>query len=219
MAQKYPRPPVILWDLDGTLIDQTTAILRCYADVVENLGLPRPDAQTIRRSMGGPMRETMALFVPHDQLDEAGRAFRARFPNIMFEGLIALPGGASFLERAHAAGTQQAIFTNKHGDTARRVSQHLGFDRWAPLCIGSGDTEWHKPDPCLTRHVLAQLGVPASGAVVIGDSPTDVAVAEQAGLAAFAVATGAHSIAELEAAGARAAYPDLPALEAAFDWA
>ncbi|NBB80794.1 MAG: HAD hydrolase-like protein [Verrucomicrobia bacterium] len=207
-----PCPTAILWDLDGTLIDQTASILRCFAEVITEMGYSTPGESAIRRSMGGTMAETMALFVDEAKLDAACRAFRARFPEIMFDGLIVLPGGPELIERAYKARIPQALFTNKHGETARQVSRYAGFSKYVPTCIGSGDTEWHKPQAELTNHVLAKIHAPAEGAVIIGDSPTDVAVASNAGLHCYAVATGAHSCEELLEAGAIAAFPSLPEL-------
>lgn len=204
-----PRPSSILWDLDGTLIDQTAAILRCFSEVITQMGYPTPGESVIRRSMGGTMAETMAIFIETPKLDAACRAFRARFPEIMFDGLIVLPGGPELIERAYKARIPQALFTNKHGDTARQVSRYAGFSKYAPTCIGSGDTQWHKPQPELTRHVLAQIHAPSEGAVIIGDSPTDVAVAHNVALSCYAVATGAHTCEELLEAGATAAFPSL----------
>lgn len=212
-----PRPTAILWDLDGTLIDQTAAIIRCYADVITQMGYDQPDEATIRRSLGGPMASTMMLFVEEPRMDEACKAFRVHFPEIMFDGLIILPGGPELIQRAHKARIPQTLFTNKHGETARQVSRYAGFAKYVPTCIGSGDTEWHKPDARLTHHVLDQLGVAPEGAIVIGDSPTDVAVAKNAGLACYCVATGAHSVDELLEAGADAAFKSLTSLAQAID--
>ncbi len=211
-ATRTPLPTAVLWDMDGTLIDQTAGIVRCFGEVVAGLGLPRPDETTLRRSMGGPMVETMGLFVPPDRLDEACRAFRTRFPEVMFEGLVILPGALTILAALAGRGIPQAIFTNKHGPTAREVSRHAGFDAYIPACIGQSDTPWHKPEPELTRHVLRELGVEAEGAVLVGDSPTDVATARAAGLPCWGVATGAHAADELLAVGAVAAFPGLPDL-------
>jgi phosphoglycolate phosphatase len=207
-----PCPTAILWDLDGTLVDQTAAILRCFTEIIERMGYPTPEDSAIRRSMGGTMAETMAIFVDTPKLDAACQAFRARFPEIMFDGLIVLPGGPELIERAYKARIPQALFTNKHGETARQVSRYTGLSKYVHTCIGSGDTEWHKPQPELTRHVLAKIHAPIEGAIVIGDSPTDVAVAHNAELSCYAVATGAHSCDELLEAGAVAAFPSLPEL-------
>ncbi|TVP77602.1 MAG: HAD family hydrolase [Puniceicoccaceae bacterium] len=207
-----PCPAAILWDLDGTLIDQTASIIRCFAATITGMGYPPPEPAAIRRSMGGTMAETMALFVDESKLEAACLAFRARFPQIMFDGLIVLPGGPELIERCYKARVPQALFTNKHGETARQVSRYTGFSKYVPVCIGSGDTQWHKPQAELTSHVLDQIGVGPTGAVIIGDSPTDVAVAQNAGLDCYAVATGAHSCNELLAAGATAAFGSLTEL-------
>lgn len=209
---QLPCPTTILWDLDGTLIDQTAAILRCFADVVTQMGHPTPSETAVRKSMGGTMAETMAMLVDATKLEEACLRFRARFPEIMFDGLVVLPGGPELIERAFKARIPQALFTNKHGETARQVSRYAGFSKYVPTCIGSGDTQWHKPQPELTLHVLDQIDATPEGAVIIGDSPTDVAVARNAGLRCYAIATGAHSIEELLDAGANAAFSSLPQL-------
>ncbi|MFP4069615.1 MAG: HAD family hydrolase [Opitutales bacterium] len=210
-----PLPEAVLWDMDGTLIDQTAPILRCFREVITGFGLPEPDAETIRRSLGGPMLSTMARFVEARHLDEACRRFRSRFPEIMFDGLIVLPGASELIRDFDERGIPQAIFTNKHGDTARAVSRHCGFDDRISVCIGNTDTEWSKPDPQLTRHVLTQIDAADRAAILIGDSPTDAATARNAGIPCYAVATGAHTVDELRDAGATA-FESLPELREAF---
>jgi len=212
-----PLPTTVLWDMDGTLIDQTAAIIRCYADVIVGLGNPEPDSEAIRRSLGGPMASTMALFIAEDTLRDAEKRFRSRFPEIMFEGLIILKGGHSLIESFHARNISQAIFTNKHGDTARKVSAHVGYDRWIQTCVGNTDTQWHKPQAELTAHVLNQMHSTASGACMIGDSPTDIKTAHNAGLVCYGVSTGAHSITELKKEGADAVFANLIELKEAFE--
>jgi phosphoglycolate phosphatase len=104
------------------------------------------------------------------------------------------------------------IFTNKHGDTGRKVSRYAGYAKYIPICIGSADTEWHKPQLALTQHVLDQIEVSSEGSIIIGDSPTDTAVAQNAGLTSYCVATGAHSIENLMEAGADAVFESLAEL-------
>lgn len=211
-----PRPSAVLWDMDGTLIDQTAAIVRCYTDVIVGMGLPKPDPNAIRRSLGGPLASTMAIFIQEDQIEDATVRFRKRFPEIMFEGLIILPGSHELIAAFKAANIPQAIFTNKHGETARQVSEHTGFAEYIPICIGNKDTEWHKPKAELTNYVLNQINCSAEGACMIGDSPTDIETAHNAGLACYCVSTGAHSVDELREAGAEATFTSLDELNSAF---
>jgi len=200
MQQALPK--TVLWDMDGTLIDQTAAILRCYTQVITAMGYPQPSGAAIRRSMGGTMASTMGHFVAAERMEDACADFRQRFPEIMFDGLIILPGALDLIKFFAANDIPQAIFTNKHGETARAVSAHCGFSHYISVCIGNTDTAWAKPDPALTHYVLQQIGADPAGAALIGDSPTDAATALNAGLAFYGVSTGAHSVDELKAAGA-----------------
>jgi len=218
-TDELPLPEAVLWDMDGTLIDQTAPIIRCYREVITGLGYPAPNDDEIRRSMGGPMLSTMALFVPANDLDEAGRRFRGRFPEIMMDGLIVLPGAMELIEAFAAANIPQAIFTNKHGGTARAVSEHCGFARHIAVCVGNTDTEGSKPERALTLHVLERIGAIDKDAVLIGDSPTDVAAARNAGIPCYTVGTGAHTRDELLREGAAAAFHSLKELRAAIEFA
>lgn len=197
-----PLPKAVLWDMDGTLIDQTTPIICCYTEVITAMGYAKPPVDALRRSMGGPMASTMELFVEPERLPEACKAFRKRFPEIMLEGLIILPGALKLIEFFADNKIPQAIFTNKHGETARKVSAHCGFSRDMPVCIGDTDTQWSKPEAELTRHVLKQIKAGTEGTVLIGDSPTDAATAHNANITFYGVSTGAHSSEELKTAGA-----------------
>lgn len=214
--QSLTKPKAVLWDMDGTLIDQTVGIIRCFSEVVTEMGYAKPDEATLRRSLGGPMASTMGLFVPEKTLDAACTRFRARFPEVMFDGLVILPGAMDLIRAFHAQGLPQAIFTNKHGDTARTVSEHARFSEFISVCIGNGDTSWHKPQAELTLHVLEQINAEPDGAILIGDSPTDVETALNAELTCYGVATGAHRTTELIQAGAAAAFPGLNELQRAF---
>lgn len=202
--------------MDGTLIDQTAAIIECYQEVITALGKPTPDPDRIRRSLGGPMAETMALFIEAKDMDFACKDFRARFPDVMFNGLIVLPGARRLIQYLDSRGVPQAILTNKHGLTARVVSKHCGFIKYVPVCIGNTDTEWKKPERELTEYVLETIDSKAENAVLIGDSPTDAATALNADLIFYGVSTGAHSVEELTEAGANYASESLEDILAAF---
>lgn len=213
---QHSLPNAVLWDMDGTLIDQTVAIIRCYSEVITELGYNPPKPEHILRSLGGPMASTMALFVEASKLEVSCQRFRSRFPEIMLDGLILLPGARELITLFAQQNIPQAILTNKHGETARTVRTHLGLSEHLPICIGNSDTVWSKPQAELTQYVLDQLNVNAQGAILIGDSPTDIATARNAGMDCYCVATGAHGRNELDAAGAVATYQSLHELYQAF---
>ena len=209
-------PKAVLWDLDGTLIDQTASIIDCYTEVICSLGYTSPDLNRIRRSLGGPMASTMKLFVAADQLEHSCNIFRKRFPKMMLNNLIVLPGAEEFIQWLAKHDIPQAILTNKNGETARKLSTHLGFSENISLCIGNDDTAWSKPQPELTHYVLQKLKCTTDTVVIIGDSPTDIETAKRAGILCHCVSTGAHSVDELLRAGAITAHHSLEELGAMF---
>ncbi|MCH2036078.1 MAG: HAD family hydrolase [Puniceicoccaceae bacterium] len=210
-------PKAVLWDLDGTLIDQTTSIIECYTEVISSLGYTRPDPNQIRRSLGEPMISTMQLFVEAEHLEDSCKIFRKRFPEMMLEDLIVLPGAEKLVKWFADRDIPQAILTNKHGETARMISNHLGFSKNISICIGNEDTAWNKPQPELTNYVLKLLKCSVDAVIVIGDSPTDIKTAKLAGIVCHCVSTGAHSIEELHYAGAVTAHQSLEQLSAIFE--
>jgi phosphoglycolate phosphatase len=119
-------------------------------------------------------------------------------------------GSGELLAALHSAGVVCAVFTNKHGPSARRVCSHLGLDPFLAGVFGATDTPWLKPQPEFTAHVLEKLSASAATTALVGDSPWDVDAARLGGLGAcLAVTTGTHTAAELRAHGAEIVAPCL----------
>lgn len=202
----------VLLDLDGTLVDAFTTIHRSYAHTLPQFGYPAPTMAEVRAAVGGGLENAVARFVPRALVPAVMKAHMAYSQQILLEDVVLMPGARALLEALHARGAACAVFTNKHGPSARRICEHLGV---APLLrgvFGAGDTPWFKPDPRFAAHALGALGAQAADACLVGDSPFDVQAAHQAGLAFAGVATGTHTEAELCAAGAEAVVPGLPEL-------
>lgn len=205
----------VLFDLDGTLLDHLPAIHRSYAHTLPQLGLPAPSPEQVRRAIGGGLENAMLNFIPETRLAEALAIYRPFWDATMLTGADPMPGAMELLEKLTAAGVTCAVFTNKHGPSARSVCAHLGFTPFLREVFGAKDTPWLKPEPAFAEHALAKLGATAATTCLVGDSPWDVQAAHNAGFPCFAVTTGTHSGEELRDAGADAVYDNLTALGAA----
>lgn len=206
----------VLFDLDGTLIEHLPAIHRCYVHTLPQLGYPAPTYDEVRRAIGGGLPRAMSRFVPPEQIEAALALYRPHWDATMLDGVELMPGARALLEALTAHGVQNGVFTNKHGPSGRRVCEFLGVTPWLAGIYGAMDTPWLKPEPAFAAWVLAQLGAAAETTCLVGDSPFDVAAAQQAGLSFVGVTTGTHTEAELRAAGAEVVLPDLPAVAAAW---
>lgn len=205
----------VLFDLDGTLMDHLPAIHRCYVHTLPRLGLPAPTYDQVKRAIGGGLENALLKFIPPARLEEALAIYRPFWDATMLSGAELMPGARTLLEHLHSSGVTCAVFTNKHGPSARLVCGHLGVTPLLAGVFGAKDTPWLKPDREFTAHALAALAADPATTCLIGDSPWDVQAARNAGFPCFAVTTGTHTAEELAAAGAEGVYESLTAIGAA----
>jgi len=187
----------ILFDLDGTLIDQFEAIYQAFSETLLIMGFPSPSYEEVKRAVGGASDSTMQKLIGKERAEEAVQILRPIFEKVMLNGVEVLPGVleglASLCQRDLVCG----VLTNKHGPHARTTCQHLKIDQFLKFTIGANDTKWKKPDRHLTNHALSQIGFNSDQTVYVGDSPYDYETARNAGLKSYLVSTGTHSHEEL----------------------
>jgi len=135
--------------------------------------------------------------------------YRAYWEKTMLDDVTLLPGALELLTALRKHGCQTAVFTNKHGPSARQVCTHLKIDGLLDGIFGAFDTPFLKPEPAFTDHVFAQLNADPKTALLVGDSPFDIQTAQAGAFPCWCVTTGTHSAAELRAAGADAVYVSL----------
>lgn len=188
-TRSFPRPRALVFDLDGTLVDSREDIAAaCNAALaaVGRAGLPLPALLPMigdgARSL--VVRALAAADAPRDEavVADALDAFRDYYLAHPCTATRLLPGA----ERALGTGLPTALVTNKLRDVADRVLQGLGIaDRFRAV-RGGGDVPL-KPAPDGVAAVLAELGVAAGDAWMIGDGPQDVFAGRHAGCVTVAV--------------------------------
>jgi phosphoglycolate phosphatase len=199
----------VLFDLDGTLIDHFAAIHRCHAYAMRKLGLREPSPAEVRAAVGGGLDEAIARLAGRENVAAALPLFIEHWNATHLDDVTLLAGARELLGELQAAGARCGVLTNKRGPAAREVCTHLGLDPLLAGVFGAGDVPWIKPDPRFMQHALTTLGGDAATAVLVGDSPWDIAAAQNAGVAFVGVTTGTHSAEELRAAGATLVFADL----------
>lgn len=202
----------VLFDLDGTLIDHFKAIHRCHVHAMRRLGLREPTLAEVRAAVGGGLDVAIARLAGREHAAAALPLFIEHWNATNLDDVTLLPGAPGLLAALRAAGVRCAVLTNKRGPAARQVCTHLGLDPLLAGVFGANDTPWIKPDARFVQHVLTALGGDATATVLIGDSPYDLATAQNAGLAFYGVTTGTHTAGELRAAGATTIFASLAAV-------
>jgi HAD superfamily hydrolase (TIGR01509 family) len=205
----------VLLDLDGTIVDAFTTIHRSYVHTLPQFGRPAPTMTEVRRAVGGGLASAMAQFLPAELVPAAMKVHVAYSQQILLEDVTLLPGALELVRALHARGVTLAVYTNKHGDSSRRICAHLGLTPFLTGIYGAGDTPWLKPEPEFAAHVFKALNAEPATTLLIGDSPFDVAAAHNAGFTCWAVATGTHTAEQLTAAKADRVFAELATLDQA----
>lgn len=197
----------VLFDLDGTLVDSLADIHAAVAATLAELGLPVPDAATVRSYIGhgvGVLLER-ALTGALGHAPDAALAARAE---AVFDPHYAAQNGRSSrlypgvregLDAFAAMGLAMAVVTNKPQRFSEALLATLGIaDRFATV-VGGDAAARRKPqaDPLLLA--CARIGIAPADALMVGDSAIDAAAAHAAGTALILVGYGYHHDAALDA--------------------
>ncbi|GAC1306602.1 MAG: HAD hydrolase-like protein [Acidimicrobiales bacterium] len=216
--------PLVLWDVDGTLIKGGAAGRVAFADAIaEVLGIAVPDDQLPKMSgktdpqIAHEILVALGVTAPEAWLGaiEAAleRALNARAGQLQAEGVV-LPGIPEALVALDGAGAVQTLVTGNVAPNARTKLAALGLIPSALRldlgAYGSDDRDRDNLVPvALRRATLAGLAVSEGSTWVVGDTPRDLACARAAGVRCLLVATGGYPLAAIVDAGADAVMEDL----------
>jgi pyrophosphatase PpaX len=182
------RFPVVLFDLDGTLIDSGPIILASMQHATRTV-LGREIAyEELAATVGGQGLISQMQSLDPDRVDELLEAYRAH-NDPLHETLEAFDDVLALLPRLRDEGRKLGIVTAKrHRTVALAFDRFPQLDEHIDVVIAFEDTERHKPDPDPVLAGLAHFHAEPDQAAYVGDSPFDVRAAKSAGV--FAVAVG-----------------------------
>jgi pyrophosphatase PpaX len=183
------RYPVVLFDLDGTVIDTGAIILASMRHAAETvIGGDYSDEQLLA-AVGGPGLEAQMEGLDPQRVDELVRVYREH-NEPLHETISACAGMEDVLEILAQRGHRLGIVTAK-----RRLTVDLAFAR-VPIqglfdtVVGGDETTEHKPHPAPLLLALERLRARPDEAAYVGDSPFDMQAAKAAGLFAIGVSWG-----------------------------
>jgi pyrophosphatase PpaX len=184
------RFPVVLFDLDGTLIDSGPMIVASMKYAAKSvLGRDIPE-EVLSAAVGGPGLVAQMQALAPDRVDDLVAAYRAH-NEPLHEELEGFWEVLEVLPRLRSEGRRLGVVTAK-----RRATVDLAFARLPEVesnfdvVITSDDTERHKPNPDPILAGIERLDARAEETAYVGDSPFDVRAAKAAGAYAVAVAWG-----------------------------
>jgi len=186
------RFDAVLFDMDGTLVDSTASVVRCWVRLAEENGIP---VQTLQAAAGHgrPARDIVAdLFAPADRAAALERIGHLEATDV--DDVTALPGAADALR---GSGARSAIVTSCTASLARARQRAAGITAPA-VVVTVDDVTRGKPDPEPFLTAATILGVDPARCLVVEDAPAGLAAGRAAGMTTLAVST-THTADELDA--------------------
>ncbi|MDX1809999.1 MAG: HAD family hydrolase [Sulfurospirillaceae bacterium] len=180
----------ILFDLDGTLIDSTDAILESFHVSFKYFDIKSPNDELIKSLIGHPLDIMYEeLGVQKSQIDSIIAEYKKHYRKISSEQTTLLPYVKEALEEAKRFSTL-GIVTTKTKRYSIELLEHLGILHYFTVIIGREDVQNPKPHPEPVLKALSLLNCNKEFAWMIGDTPMDMLSANEAGIKTCAVLCG-----------------------------
>ncbi|WP_428205823.1 HAD family hydrolase [Enterococcus faecalis] len=195
----------ILFDLDGTITDSGSGIMRSILYATEQLGWPAPSEETLRSFIGPPLYESFLHMAPSaEAAQQAVGHYRAYYQRKgMFENHV-YPGIPEVLTRLKEAGAKLYIATSKPEEFAKKIITHFDLDRYFTGIYGASMDGHRSKKADVIQYALteAQLAPTKEAIIMVCDRNHDILGAQQNGLDSIGVLYGFGEETELQEAGA-----------------
>lgn len=197
-----------IFDCDGTLVDSQANICRAMDMAFSAEGLGHPDHHRVRRIVGLSLVEAMRVMLPEAEpafhvvlADHYKNAFHELRGNGTLQHEPLYDGLPELLDRLEQANWMFAVATGKSDRGLDLCLTHHGI-KHRFVSLQTADRHPSKPHPSMIYQALADAGVDAHGAVMIGDTSYDMEMGVAASVRAIGVDWGYHDASELQSAGA-----------------
>jgi 2-phosphoglycolate phosphatase len=185
--------PLVLFDLDGTLVDSAVDLLAAVNVVLAREGRPPVALETIRPAVSRGGRAMLAAAFPDMDPDEREarlQPFLAVYAEAVAVHSTPFDGIEQVLAAIEAAGARWGIVTNKPHYLAVPIVETLGWSARCRALLGGDSLPRKKPDPDQLLAAAAENGVAPSDCVYVGDDARDIEAARRAGMKSVAALWG-----------------------------
>ncbi|MFL1493259.1 phosphoglycolate phosphatase [Pseudomonas antarctica] len=193
---KLPR--LVMFDLDGTLIDSVPDLAAAVDQMLLKLGRKPAGVESVREWVGNGVqmlvRRALANHIDAEGVDEVEAEHALELFNAAYEDghelTVVYPGVRDTLKWLHKQGVEMALITNKPERFVAPLLDHMKIGRYFRWIIGGDTLPQKKPDPAALFFVMKMANIPASQSLFVGDSRTDVLAAKAAGVKCVALSYG-----------------------------
>ncbi len=178
-----PQVDLLIFDLDGTLVDSRQDLTFCVNQTLVRYHRPPLSQETVVRYVGDGIHKLMERAIPDADADfiaEAVEAFRRCYSEHLLDHSVLYPGIREALSQLKDR--RMAVVTNKPTAFAERILAGLDVRQLFPVILGGDAVQEMKPSPLPLLEVMERLHVSPKRTAMIGDSKGDVVAGRQAGV-------------------------------------
>ncbi|SDR68760.1 phosphoglycolate phosphatase [Halopseudomonas xinjiangensis] len=191
-------PDLVMFDLDGTLVDSVPDLAAAVDTMLGRLGRPPAGVERVRDWVGNGaavlVRRALAGSIDHNGVDDSQAADALAIFLEAYSGghdlTTVYPGALDFLDWLQDNAVRMAVITNKPQRFVQPLLDEVGLGGYFDWLIGGDTLPTQKPDPAALLHVMGEVGVVAGQALFVGDSRNDILAARAAGVKVVAVSYG-----------------------------
>ena len=203
----------ILFDLDGTLVDSSEGIVRCFLYAFARMGAAAPPENRLRDCIGPPLLDSFLHFFggKREAALSAVAFYRERYDKEGWKECRLYPSVAERLAALRRAGKVLGVATSKPQRFAERILRRFAVYDDFSVVVGSKEDNSFDKKGDIIRLAMSLLHAPREETVMLGDRRHDVEGAKENGILSVGIQSGFAAPRELEEAGADRIAPDFSA--------
>jgi len=189
---------IVIFDLDGTLIDAYQAITSSFDYTMQKFGAPKQTRLVIRRAVGRGDGNLLKPFINAKDLMKALIVYRRHHRLSLVKESRVLPGAVSLLTYLKKKGYKLAVASNRPSRFSWILIRHLKLKKYFDYVLCADKLRHRKPHPDILNRVMRRFSLRAQQALYVGDMHIDVETGRRAGVKTVIVTTGSSSEKEVK---------------------
>jgi len=195
----FKNTKLIIFDLDGTIVDAYDAIIDSFNYMMKKLHLPAIDPTTIRRAVGWGDVKLLSPFLHNKIVKKALRIYRPHHKISLLKKSHPIPGAKNILKYLKKKGYKIAVASNRPSEFSKILIRHLKIDKFFDYVLCADQIKKAKPNPEIINKIMKLFSISRRQTVYVGDMTVDIQAAKAAKVKSIAVLTGSSSKKEIKA--------------------
>lgn len=189
---------LIIFDLDGTLINAYPAVEESVNYVLRYFKRPEQRHEAIERAVGWGPKSLLSAFLDKALLEEALCLYNEHHARALLRGSSLLPGAGVLLTTLKTRGCTLAVASNRPKKFSLIVTRYLAIESMFDRILCGDEVDTPKPHPQMLLQIMDELSFSPEQTLYVGDMTVDVETGRAAGVKTVAVTTGSSSRTEIE---------------------